>query len=1037
MLSPTRRVIAALSLLASLGLVPTSTAAPADPAPTFEQIQPLLKEFCFNCHSTEKQKGDLDLEVFASMESIRRHPKIWQGVAEQLATREMPPKDKPQPSPEQRARLSRWTAATLEAMALERAGDPGPVVLRRLSNAEYTYTVRDLTGVESLDPAREFPVDGAAGEGFTNTGQALAMSPALLSKYLDAGKAIAAHAVLLPDGLRFSPSTNKRDWAEEILSEIRTFYRRFTTAGGGEQVNLQGIKFETNGGGRLPVEKYLGALLKSRDALSDGAERIEALATREGLNAKYLALLDRSLSAGTPTWPMDALRTRWRTAKPGDEKALAAEIAAWQKVLWKFNTTGYIGVPGKATEWMAPISPLFARQDFRLKLADVKPGESVTLSLVSTQVGGESVQPGVVWEKPRLVAKGRPDTLIKDLTPALFEGTHAGEQSDAASLSAPSSSVMEISIPAEVANGAEFLVTARLPKNSGEACLQVDVLAGKPPADATTPRAQPAAALMLIADDAAIRRTYEVGFEPFRELFPAALCYEKIIPSDEVVTLLQFYREDHHLARLMLSDSEKAELDRLWTALRFVTRDPLTQVDALLQLIEYATQDGNPIPFRNARPVFEARAVAFRQTLLDAEQRQLEAVLELADRAHRRPLRDAEKEELRALYRKLRSEELPHEEAARLTLAKVFVSPAFLYRSESPAPGLAQAPVSAGELANRLSYFLSSSLPDAELRASAASGKLLDSAELRAQTQRLLAAPQVRRLATEFGCQWLHLRDFDALDEKSNTAFPTFRALRGDMLEESIRFFTDLFQKDGSVLSLLDSDHAFLNEALARHYGISGVTGPEWRRVESVRVAGRGGLLGLAAVLAKQAGASRSSPILRGDFIVETLLGERIPRPPKDVPPFPEEQAGAPLTIRQITEKHSADGRCARCHLRMDAFGFALENFDAIGRFREKDEAGQPLDAHAKLPNGTELAGLAGLRDYLLHQRRDDFLRQFNRKLLGFALGRAVQLSDEPLLSEMHAQLIAREFRVSTAVDCIVQSRQFREIRGAETRDVD
>src|SRR5262249_37854510 len=150
-------------------------------------------------------------------------------------------------------------------------GDPGPVVLRRLSNAEYTYTVQDLTGLDSLQPAREFPLDGAAGEGFMNTGQALVMSPSLVTKYLDAGKEIARHAVLLPDGIRFSAKTTRRDWTEEILAEIRGFYAKFTDPHGGDKVNLQGIVFETNEGGRLPVEKYLLATLEEREALRSGS----------------------------------------------------------------------------------------------------------------------------------------------------------------------------------------------------------------------------------------------------------------------------------------------------------------------------------------------------------------------------------------------------------------------------------------------------------------------------------------------------------------------------------------------------------------------------------------------------------------------------------------------------------------------------------------------------------------------------------------------------------------------------------------------
>ncbi|HZJ15857.1 MAG TPA: DUF1587 domain-containing protein, partial [Chthoniobacteraceae bacterium] len=195
--------------------IPAGGAAAAGP-PDFDRgVRPILKEFCLDCHSTEKQKGDLDLEVFTSLAEVRRHPKIWQSVSEQLTNKEMPPKKKPQPSPEVRDQLESWVRAILDDIARERAGDPGPVVLRRLSNAEYTYTIRDLTGVESLDPAREFPVDGAAGEGFTNTGQSLVMSPSLVTKYLDAGKDIAAHAVLLPDSIRFSPSTSQRDWTEE------------------------------------------------------------------------------------------------------------------------------------------------------------------------------------------------------------------------------------------------------------------------------------------------------------------------------------------------------------------------------------------------------------------------------------------------------------------------------------------------------------------------------------------------------------------------------------------------------------------------------------------------------------------------------------------------------------------------------------------------------------------------------------------------------------------------------------------------------
>src|SRR5437867_1567471 len=282
-------VAAALILAATFGFSSGLTGAGSEAANSqfFEKsIRPLFTQYCLKCHSTEKHKGDMDLERFVSWSEVLRHPKVWQAVAEQLANNEMPPKDKPQPAPAEREQLTAWVNATLEKIALARAGDPGPVVLRRLSNAEYTYTLRDLTAVDSLDPAREFPVDGAAGEGFMNTGNALVMSPALLTKYLDAAKAIPSAAVLLPDGIRFSRKATRRDWTEEILAQIREFYREFTDPRGGDKVNLQGIVFETNEGGRLPLEKYLAASLELRHSgggTSLQLAAMEALARKRGL----------------------------------------------------------------------------------------------------------------------------------------------------------------------------------------------------------------------------------------------------------------------------------------------------------------------------------------------------------------------------------------------------------------------------------------------------------------------------------------------------------------------------------------------------------------------------------------------------------------------------------------------------------------------------------------------------------------------------------------------------------------------------------
>ncbi|MFM8291755.1 MAG: DUF1588 domain-containing protein, partial [Planctomycetia bacterium] len=233
------------------------------------------------------------------------------------------------------------------------------------------------------------------------------------------------------------------------------------------------------------------------------------------------------------------------------------------------------------------------------------------------------------------------------------------------------------------------------------------------------------------------------------------------------------------------------------------------------------------------------------------------------------------------------------------------------------------------------------------------------------------------------------------------------------------------------ILALVDADHTFLNESLAQHYGIPNVTGPEWRRVEGVKQHGRGGILTLAATLAKQSGASRTSPILRGTFFTEMLLGEKLPKPPKNVPPLAEAPP-AGLSERELTALHSSAAACAGCHALFDGYGFALEEYDAIGRRRDKDTAGKPIDAATNLPDGTPVTGAADLRAFLASARGAAFERQFIRKLLGFALGRGVQLSDEPLLDDIQAALAANGHRASVAVEAIVQSPQFRQIRGRE-----
>lgn len=1339
--------------------------------------RPLIERFCLSCHSAELREGELDLERFETFEQARRSPRVWRKVVEMLDNGEMPPKKKPQPSIAERARLREWSRRYLNETARAQAGDPGKVPPRRLSRVEYDHTVRDLTGVD-LRPAREFPEDGAAGEGFTNAGEALAMSPALFDKYVAASKQIAAHAVLLPDGFRFSPSTTRRDWTDEIVSRIRRLYRDHTDPQGKTAVNLQGLTWDTNAGGRIPLEAYLSAALKYRDSGVPVGKSLDDYAANDRLSPKYLRIVWEWLNGRDPSPLADRIRDLWRRTRPADVPVLADEIRAWQTRLTKFNGVAHF------KSWMEPIDPIVESQAIRVKPAARSGAKEVVLRLSIRDAGDGRTGDLVELRAPRLEAKGRstillrdlrdglraaeekrrtfadvdrylaaadearerdravdlrslakernldpdmlaawfealgligrqdpaigepfvrkmeniggyafikswgfPETpsvtanssdqevripgtvkphsvvvhpspsrnvvvgwispiegrvrieaevqhshpacgngvswvlehrrgaggrrlasgkldlgkkaeiepidhlavrrgdivalpigprgtnhacdltrvdltlaeiggdrrtwnLSKDVTPDIFSGnphadsfghskvwyfaheppdgesfstdaiprgssldlwrdeprreeraklaerlrrlllsppasTDSGNDPDSllkrrleslegpllgrldfarlalenkeakpgetAKFGLPRSSfgrhrdqgetddsglfvqaptTLEIRLPAELTKDREFVAEAILESaETGEGSVQIVATVDRPADQAGLISTEP----ILIRKSGAGRLRFEKSFAEFRRVFPAALCYAQIVPVDEVVTLVLFHRDDEALRRLVLNDSEIRRLDRLWDELRYVSQDALKVREAYGQFMEYVTQDGDVRQFEPLRKPISDRADALRRRLIETEPRHLDALVEFASKAYRRPTTPKESAGLRDLYANLRKRGLDHDAAFRLVLTRILVAPSFLYLVEIPAEDAKPQPVSDWEAACRLSYFLWSSMPDDELRRSAAAGKLGDPDELEAQANRLLQDDRARALATEFACQWLDVRGFDEHNEKSERIFPQFVALREAMYEESVRFFVDLFARDRSLLDVLDADRAFLNEPLAKFYGIPGVTGPAWREVSGVKARGRGGVLGMASVLAKQAGASRTSPVLRGNWLLESLLGEKLPKPPKNVPVLPESELETDgLTMRQLTEKHRSVEGCMKCHEKIDPFGFALEAFDAIGSRRETDLAGRPIDVRARLKDGTEFADIAGLRDYLLTKRRDEFVGQFCRKLLGYSLGRSVRLSDEPLLDEMRRRLGENGYRVRSAIATIVRSPQFRMRRGSK-----
>jgi PAS domain-containing protein len=413
-------------------------------------------------------------------------------------------------------------------------------------------------------------------------------------------------------------------------------------------------------------------------------------------------------------------------------------------------------------------------------------------------------------------------------------------------------------------------------------------------------------------------------------------------------------------------------------------------------------------------------------------------VSSLARRAFRRPVTPAEVAPYLKLAALARAQGGSFNDGVATALQAILVSPDFLFRIERDrAVGASAAsPVNQHELASRLSYFLWSSMPDEELLRTADQGRLRQPGVLSAQVRRMLRDPKSGALVDNFAGQWLELRRLEsAVPDRDK--FPQFEEyLRISMRRETDLFFQNLIREDRPVLELLDAKYTFLNQRLAEFYGIKGVEGPEFRRVDlaggSAEARRRGGILTQASVLTVSSYATRTSPVLRGKWVLENLLNAPPPPPPPNVPPLEEAKAGTAASLRQVLETHRANALCASCHSKMDPLGFGLENFNAIGEWREKD--GQfAIDASGVLPDGRAFQGPEQLKAILM-QNKDAFADCIAEKMLTYALGRGLERYDRPAVKQITAKLAAGNYKFSTLVTGIVESLPFQQRRTQEAK---
>ena len=981
-----------------------------------DTVRPFLATYCLGCHGKDKPKGELDLTVVKDLASAARALHRLEAAAERLQSDEMPPpKAKLHPPAEARAQVVAWIRALRQQEAGRQAGDPGPVLARRLSNAEYDYSIRDLTGVD-LHPAGQFPVDPANEAGFDNSGESLVMSPPLLKKYLDAARAVADHAVLTPGGLLFAPhpAVTDTDRDEFAVERIVRFYQRQPTD--------------------LAAYFLAAWRLRHRVALGRPAATLASIAALEKVSPDYLRAVVSALDEPAGLGPLAKVQAMFAALPP----------------------------PPREDEARAGCERL--RDFVRTLRAEVAP----TVENLQWKGISSGSQPFVLWKDSERAAR----RTSCDRPPLYVPSARKDRQDEITAQTVQAQAALAMSLT-------HFTFRNIVHDSALPIPFAVHELA------ATFAPPDPELAI----PDEASRPRHEAAFARFCQVFPDAFYVAQRgrtqldqprdrrereeqgrLLSAGFHNMFGFFRDDLPLYQRILDDGGRRELDQLWRELDFITRAPQRQhadflfyergesrtlrgpafdfiragdrsanspamirrlatayVAAARESLGATGGDPRAIPaletfFRNV----EANVERVERERQAAEPAHLTALVTFAQRAYRRPLTDTERAGLRAFYRSLRRQGMDHESAIRDGVARVLMSPNFLYRLDLIA-GTGVRRLDDHALASRLSYFLWSSLPDAPLLAHAAAGDLHRPEVLAAEARRMLRDPRARALAVEFGGGWLDFRRFEELNTVDRERFPTFDArLRQAMFEEPVRFLLDVIQGDRPVLELLEGQHTFVNAPLARHYGMPVPAGDDWVRVGDARPYGRGGLLPMAVFLTKNAPGLRTSPVKRGYWVVRRLLGERIPPPPAQVPELPtDERKTGTLTLPQILAHHRESPACAGCHARFDSLGLAFEGYGPVGERRTRDLAGRPVEDRAVFPGGSAGAGITGLRSYLHEQRRPEFVDNLCRKLLAYALGRTLIPSDDATVAQMEARLDGGGQRFGVLVDTIVQSRQF------------
>ncbi len=886
-------------------LLAVAAALPARAIDYEKEVQPVLKEFCADCHNADKKKGDLDMTPMLAKPDFAADHDAWEKTADLLLNREMPPERKPQPADPARTKVVEWIEGQLQKLAASEPPNPGRVTIRRLNREEYRHTIRELLGVD-YSP-EDFPTD-EVGYGFNNIGDVLSLSPMLMEKYLAAAEEIVRKAIVAEPA-----KPPKRKIRGDTFGPVNEWIR--------------------------PLDNHALGLYREGEASAP---------------ADFIRSGEYKLR----------VRAYGELAGP-DAPKLAVKLGGTQVAVFDVNTE-------KSKSFETRVKADAGRQ-------------SVTVAFLNNYHDTANKDPKLRGDRNVFIESveiegpfdGKPEPTVRMIEPWRWKlPENASKEQNAIGFSSSGEARAEwqflvkdeylIRLRAHGDRGGNELPKARLTLGGKEIALfEIKAKEGQ-------------------EDVRDVRVSVEAGKQPITVEFT----------------------NDYY--------------------------DPTKNEDR--NLIVHAVEIVGPI--NNAAPDLpESHKRLITRMPAPGEEQKVahEIIARFAKRAYRRSVSGEEVARLVKFVDLSLKNDGSFLEGVQAAVQAALCSPHFLYRWE-----LDSAAVKPGEvrnlgdfeIASRLSYFLWSSMPDWELFDLAERGALLKDGNLEKQVARMLKDWRARALVENFGGQWLQLHNIYDIDPDPKK-FPKFSyELREDMKRETLAFLNAIVNDDRSVLDLVDARFTFLNERLARHYGIDGVKGNDFRRVELAADSPRGGVLTMGSVLLATSQPTRTSPVIRGKWILEQILGTPPPPPPPNVPPLEAKHIDPNLPIKQRLELHRDSPDCAGCHAKIDPLGFALEHFDAIGAFRTMDGR-NPVDASGELPNGTQFSNAADLKRIV---KGDKFVHGLAEKMMIYGLGRGLERYDKKALTGVVAATKQADYRFSSLVLAIVKSDPFLKRKSPEAR---